>query len=98
MNQWFAVNLQLVSLSIIDNISHLIAEQLEVNTDSKSSLKKEYLYIIDNSSQGNIITQTVINELSLQTEFYEAQVNAWGNVIDLSESVVLTITVYDTDS
>ena len=50
MNQWFAVNLQLVSLSIIDNISHLIAEQLEINTDLKSNLKKEYSYIIDNSS------------------------------------------------
>ena len=98
INQWLAVNLQLVSLSIIDNISHLIAEQLEVNTDLKSSLKKEYSYIIDNSSQGNTITQTVINELSLQTELYEAQVNVWDNVIDLSESVILTITVYDTDS
>ena len=75
-NQWLAVNLQLASLSIIDNISHLIAEQLEVNTDLKSSLKKEYSYIIDNSSQGNTITQTVINELSLQTELYKAQVNA----------------------
>ena len=71
-NQWLAVNLQLVSLSIIDNISHLIAEQLEVNTDLKSSSKKEYLYIIDNSSQGNTITQTVIDELSLQTEPYKA--------------------------
>ena len=50
MNQWLAVNLQLVSLPIFDNISHLIAEQLEVNTDLKSSLKKEYSYIIDNSS------------------------------------------------
>ena len=75
-NQWLAVNLQLTSLSIIDNISHLITEQLEVNTDLKSSLKKEYSYIIDNSSQGNTITQTVIDELSLQTELYEAQVNA----------------------
>ena len=56
INQWLAVNLQLVSLSIIDDISHLIAEQLEVNTDLKSSLKKEYSYIIDNSSQGNTIT------------------------------------------
>ena len=98
VNQWLTVNLQLVSLSIIDDISHLIAEQLEVNTDLKSSLKKEYSYIIDNSSQGNTITQTVINELSLQTELYEAQVNAWDNVIDLSESVVLTITVYDINS
>ena len=97
-NQWLAVNLQLASLSIIDNISHLIAEQLEVNTDLKSNLKKEYSYIIDNSSQGNTITQTVINELSLQTELYEAQVNAWDNVIDLSKSVILTITVYDINS
>ena len=72
MNQWLAVNLQLVSLSIIDNISHLIAEQLEVNTDLKSNLKKGYSYIIDNSSQGNTITQTVIDELSLQTEPYKA--------------------------
>ena len=97
-NQWLAVNLQLASLSIIDNISHLIAEQLEVNTDLKSNLKKEYSYIIDNSSQGNTIMQTVIDELSLQTKLYEAQVNAWDNVIDLSKSVILTITVYDTDS
>ena len=69
-----------------------------MNTDLKSNLKKKYSYIIDNSSQGNTITQTVINELSLQTELYEAQVNAWDNVIDLSESVVLTITVYDINS
>ena len=71
-NQWLAVNLQLTSLSIIDNISHLIAEQLEVNISLKSSLKKDYSYIIDNSSQGNTITQTVIDELSLQTKLYEA--------------------------
>ena len=71
-NQWLAVNLQLASLSIIDDISHLIAEQLEVNISSKSSSKKEYSYIIDNDSQGNTITQTVINELSLQTKLYEA--------------------------
>ena len=75
-NQWLTVNLQLVSLSIIDNISHLIAEQLEVNISLKSNSKKHYLYIINNSSQGNIITQTVINELSLQIELYEAQINA----------------------
>ena len=37
----------------------------------------------------------MINELSLQTKPYETQVNAWGNVIDLSESVILMITVYD---
>ena len=72
INQWLAVNLQLISLSIIDNISHLIVEQLEMNTDLKSSLKKEYSYIIDNSSQGNIIIQTMIDELSLQTELYKA--------------------------
>ena len=42
---------------------------------TESSLKKQYLYIIDNDSQGNIITQTVINELSLQTELYETQAN-----------------------
>ena len=65
MNQWLTVNLQLASLSIIDDISHLIAEQLEMNTDLKSNLKKEYSYIIDNSSQGNTITQTVIDEWSL---------------------------------
>ena len=75
-----------------------IAEQLEMNISLKSSSKKEYSYIIDNSSQGNTITQTVIDELSLQTELYEAQVNVWDNVIDLSESVVLTITVYDINS
>ena len=40
----------------------------------------------------------MINELSLQTKPYKAQVNAWDNVINLSESVVLTITVYDTNS
>ena len=43
-----------------------------MNISLKSNSKKEYLYIIDNSSQGNTITQTVINELSLQTEPYEA--------------------------
>ena len=69
-----------------------------MNISSKSSLKKEYSYIIDNSSQGNTITQTVINKLSLQTEPYEAQVNVWDNVIDLSESVILMITVYDINS
>ena len=69
-----------------------------MNTDLKSNLKKHYSYIIDNSSQGNTIMQTVINKLSLQTEPYEAQVNVWDNVIDLSESVVLTITVYDINS
>ena len=37
----------------------------------------------------------MINKLSLQTEPYEAQVNAWDNVIDLSKSVILIITVYD---
>ena len=97
-NQWLMINLYLVSLFIIDDISHLIAEQLEVNISLKSSLKKDYSYIIDNSSQGNTITQTVINELSLQTKLYKAQVNAWDNVIDLSEFVILTITVYDTNS
>ena len=37
--------------------------------------KKRYSYIIDNDSQGNTITQYVVNELSLQTEPYGAQVN-----------------------
>ena len=69
-----------------------------MNISLKSNSKKEYSYIIDNSSQSNTITQTVINELSLQTKLYEAQVNVWDNVIDLSESVVLTITVYDINS
>ena len=64
----------------------------------KSNLKKHYSYIIDNSSQGNTIMQTVINKLSLQTEPYEAQVNVWDNVIDLSEFVILMITVYDINS
>ena len=61
------------------------------------SPKKQYPYIIDNDSQGNTITRTVVNELSLQTEPYGAQANAWGNMVDLSESVVLTITAYDTN-
>ena len=43
-----------------------------MNTDSKSNSKKGYLYIIDNNSQNNIIMQTVINELSLQTKLYKA--------------------------
>ena len=64
---------------------------------TEDSLKKQYSYIIDNGSQGNTITRTVINELSLQTEPYGAQANAWGNMVDLSESVVLTITAYDTN-
>ena len=42
----------------------------------RDGLKKRYLYIIDNGSQGNTITQYVVNELSLQTEPYGAQVNA----------------------
>ena len=46
-------------------------------------------------SQSNTVTQTVVNKLFLQTELYEAQVNAWDNIIDLSEFIVLTITVYD---
>ena len=64
----------------------------------KSSSKRWYLYIIDNSSQGNTVTQTVINKLFLQTELYEAQVNTWDNMVDLSESVILMITVYDISS
>ena len=51
--------------------------------------------MIDNGSQGNIITRTVVDELSLQMEPYGAQGNAWGNVVDLSESVVLTIVAYN---
>ena len=43
-----------------------------MNINLKSNLKKKYSYIIDNSSQNNTIMQTVINELSLQTELYEA--------------------------
>ena len=42
----------------------------------RDGLKKRYSYIIDNGSQGNTITQYVVNELFLQTESYEAQVNA----------------------
>ena len=96
-NQWLAVNLQLASLPIIEDISYLISGQLEVSTPTtEGSPKKQYSYIIDNGSQGNTITRTVINELSLQTEPYEAQANTWGNMINLSESVVLTITAYDT--
>ena len=51
--------------------------------------------MIDNGSQGNTITQAVVDKLSLQTEPYGAQGNAWGNVVDLSESVVLTIVAYN---
>ena len=65
---------------------------------TRDDSKRRYSYIIDNGSQGNTITQYVINELSLQTEPYEAQVNAWGNIIDLPESVILTITVYNINS
>ena len=44
-------NLQLVSLFIIEDISHLISDQLEVSiSTTESSLKKQYLYIIDNDS------------------------------------------------
>ena len=57
-----------------------------------------YNYIIDNGSQGNTITQDVVAELSLKTEPFGAQGNAWGNVVDLSQSVVLTITVYDSNN
>ena len=60
--------------------------------------KKRYPYIIDNGSQGNTITQYVVNELSLQTEPYGAQANTWGNMIDLLKSVILTITVYNINS
>ncbi|KAA6407317.1 MAG: Concanavalin A-like lectin glucanase [Lasallia pustulata] len=52
--------------------------------------------MIDNGSQGNTVTRAVIDELSLRTEPYGARGNAWGNVVDLSESVVLTIVAYDT--
>ena len=64
----------------------------------RDDLKKRYPYIIDNGSQGNTITQYVVNELSLQTEPYGAQVNAWGNMVDLPESVILTIMVYNINS
>ena len=43
---------------------------------TRDDLKKRYSYIIDNDSQGNTITQYVVNELSLQTELYKAQANA----------------------
>ena len=52
--------------------------------------------MIDNGSQGNTVTRAVLDKLSLQTEPYGARGNAWGNVVDLSESVVLTIAAYDT--
>ena len=64
----------------------------------RDDLKKRYSYIIDNGSQGNTITQYVVNELSLQTEPYGAQANAWGNMVDLLKSVILTIMVYDINS
>ena len=65
---------------------------------TRDDLKKRYLYIIDNGSQGNTITQYVVNELSLQTEPYGAQANAWGNIVNMPESVILTIIVYDINS
>ena len=52
--------------------------------------------MIDNGSQGNTITRAVVDKLLLQTEPYGARGNTWGNVVDLSESVVLTIVAYDT--
>ena len=40
-NQWLTVNLQLASLSVIENISNLISDQLEIDTaTTKSSLKR----------------------------------------------------------
>ena len=57
-----------------------------------------YNYIIDNGSQGNTITKDVVAELCLKTEPFGAQGNAWGNVVDLSQFVVLTITVYDSNN
>ena len=57
-----------------------------------------YNYIIDNGSQGNTIIQDVVAKLCLITEPFGAQGNAWGNMVDLSQSVVLTITVYDSDN
>ena len=64
----------------------------------RNDLKKKYSYIINNGSQGNTITQYVVNELSLQTEPYGAQANAWSNIVDLPESIILTITVYNINS
>ena len=64
----------------------------------RDGLKRRYSYIIDNGSQGNTITQYVVNELSLQTEPYGAQVNAWGNIVDLLKSIILTIMMYDINS
>ena len=52
--------------------------------------------MIDNGSQGNTITRAVVDKLSLRTEPYGARGNAWGNVVDLSESVVLTIVAHNT--
>ena len=52
--------------------------------------------MINNGSQGNTVTWAVIDKLLLQTEPYRARGNAWGNVVDLSESVILTIIAYDT--
>ena len=65
---------------------------------TRNGLKKRYSYIINNGSQGNTITQYVVNELSLQTEPYETQANTWGNIVNLSESVILTIMMYDINS
>ena len=51
VKQWLTVNLQLVLLSVIEDISNLISDQLKIDiTTIKSSLKRWYFYIIDNSS------------------------------------------------
>ena len=89
-------NLQLASLPIADRIPELIGGQLEVDTPGAFGRNVVHKYMIDNGSQGNTVTRAVIDELSLRTEPYGARGNAWGNVVDLSESVVLTIVAYDT--
>ena len=69
-------NLQLASLLITDGIPELIGGNLEIDIPGVSGCNVVHHYMIDNGSQGNTITQAVVNELSLQTEPYGARGNA----------------------
>ena len=96
MSKWLTANLQLAPLPIADGIPELIGEQLEVDIPGVFGRNVVHHYIIDNGSQGNTVTQAMVDKLLSQTEPYGAQGNTWGNVVDLSESVVLTIIAYNT--
>lgn len=50
------------------------------------------------TTSSNTNAWDVVAELSLWTEPYRAQGNMWDNVVDLSESVILIIAMYDSDS